>query len=140
MLFNRYKQSYKDGDSIEIASGTETLRLTASSADGKHTVMTYYFTEKQTVPAGASITFTKPESWGDTVYAYIYNETVSPVIKNGAWPGKEMSREADGTYSYTLDEEWDSALIIFNDGANQYPAAMEPGLELAEGMAYSVPG
>ena len=42
--------------------------------------------------------------------------------------------------SYTLAEEWDSALVIFNDGANQYPAAMEPGVELSEGMSYSVPG
>ena len=41
-----------------------------------------------------------------------------------------MTRDPDGTYSYTLAEEWDSALVIFNDGANQYPAAMEPGMPL----------
>ncbi len=51
-----------------------------------------------------------------------------------------MTRDPDGTYSYTLAEEWDSALVIFSDGANQYPADMEPGVELSEGMSYSVPG
>ena len=65
---------------------------------------------------------------------------MSPVKKNAVWPGEEMTRDPDGTYSYTLAEEWDSALVIFNDGANQYPAAMEPGVELSEGMSYSVPG
>lgn len=134
------EQSFTDGSQIDIPAGTETLKLSATSANGERTVMTYYFADKQTVPAGASITFTKPESWEDTIYVYIYNETVSPVKKNAVWPGEEMTRDPDGTYSYTLAEEWDSALVIFNDGANQYPAAMEPGVELSEGMSYSVPG
>lgn len=136
---NGKSQSYKDGERIDIMAGTETLKLSAVNSDGKQTVMTYYFTEKQVVPAGASITFTKPESWGDTIYVYIYNETVSPVKKNGSWPGEAMTLDADGSYSYTLSEEWDSALVIFSDGTNQYPAAMEPGVDLEEGMAYSVP-
>ncbi len=131
--------AYTDGDTLTLPAGTKELKLSASSPDGT-SVMTYYFTERQTVPAGAEISFTKPAEWGGTIYAYIYNESGSSLRKNSVWPGEEMTLTDDGSYSYTLAEEWDSALVIFSDGKNQYPAAMEPGLDLAEGMSYSVPG
>ena len=132
------EETYTDGDTLTLPAGTEELKLSAGSADGT-SVMTYYFTERQTVPASAEIGFTKPTGWGDTIYAYIYNESGSSLRKNSVWPGEEMVSAGDGTYTYTLSEEWDSALVIFSDGKNQYPAAMEPGLDLAEGMLYSVP-
>lgn len=130
--------SYTDGDTLTLPAGTKELKLSADSPDGS-TVMTYYFTERQTVPAGAQISFTKPASWGGTIYTYIYNESGSSLRKNSVWPGEEMTLADDGTYIYTLADEWDSALVIFSDGKNQYPAAMEPGLDLAEGMSYVVP-
>ena len=132
------KITYSDGTKIKLYPDTKWVRLSAENEGGR-TVMTYYFTERQTVPAGAQFGFEKPESWGDTIYAYIYNESGASLRKNAVWPGKEMSRGDDGTYTYTLEEEWDSALVIFSDGKSQYPAAMEPGLDLAEGMIYSVP-
>ena len=133
-------KSFVDGDTVVLSEGMKELMLSAVNSDGKRTVMKYYFTEKQVVPAGAQISFTKPESWGDDIYVYIYNETVSPLRKNALWPGESMTSAEDGTYTYTLADEWDSALVIFSDGTNQYPAAMEPGVDLIEGMAYSVPG
>ncbi len=130
--------TYSDGTKIKLYPETKWVRLSAGNGDGE-TVMTYYFTERLSVPAGAQFGFEKPESWGDTIYAYIYNESGASLRKNAVWPGKEMSRGDDGTYTYTLEEEWDSALVIFSDGKSQYPAPMEPGLDLAEGMIYSVP-
>ena len=130
--------AYKDGDRLDIPAGTQTVRLTAKSADGRQTVMTYYFTDRRAVPAGSTVTFTKPASWGDTIYVYIYNETVSPIIKNAVWPGVEMTLNEDGTYTYTLDRDWDSALVIFSDGKSQFPAAMEPGIELTEEMYFEI--
>lgn len=130
--------TFMDGTKLTLSAGTKELRVYADNSDGR-SLMTYYFTERQIVPAGSEIGFTKPESWGDTIYTYIYNESGSSLKKNSVWPGEEMTLSEDGTYTYTLKDEWDSALVIFSDGKNQYPAAMEPGMELAEGMIYSVP-
>lgn len=129
---------FSDGTKIKLTPDTKWVKLTAENADGK-SQMVYYFTERQTVPAGAEISFTKPDEWGGTIYAYVYNESGASLRKNKVWPGEEMTKQDDGTYTYTLAEEWDSALVIFSDGKNQYPAAMEPGVELIEGMSYSVP-
>lgn len=131
---------YHDGDRLTLSEGTEELRVTAKNTEGEQTVMTYFFTGRQTVPAGSRISFTKPDAWGDTIYVYVYDETGTRLRKNKLWPGEEMTPDGGGTYTYTLTEDWDSALVIFSDGENQYPAAMEPGVTLAEDMSYSVPG
>ena len=47
-----------------------------------------------------------------------------------------MKDEGNGLYSYEFTEGWSSALVIFNDGSNQLPAAMEPGYQLQDGMTY----
>ena len=53
---------------------------------------------------------------------------------------KEMTKEDDGTYSYTIERNWNSPLIIFNDGAYtdsvQYPEGK--GLKVEADKTYSV--
>ena len=49
-----------------------------------------------------------------------------------------MTKEADGTYSYTFDEEWVVPLVIFNDGVNQSNGALEPGDQVIANKVYTV--
>ena len=129
---------FADGDSITVnVSDTTTLKVSATNDSGLTSTMTYYFTKTVSNKSGSAISFKKPSGWGDKVYAYIYDETVKPVETNAEWPGEEMTKNSDGTYSYTLSKDWTSALVIFNDGKNQYPAAMEPGAKLVAGQTYS---
>lgn len=128
---------FADGDSITVnLSGSTALKVSATNDNGLTSTMTYYFTKTSSNKSGSAISFKKPSGWGDKIYAYVYDETVNPVESNGDWPGEEMTKNSDGTYSYTLSRDWTSALIIFSDGANQYPAALEPGAELVAGKTY----
>ncbi len=51
-----------------------------------------------------------------------------------------MKKEADGKYSYTFDIDWDTPLIIFNDGEEsdsvQFPA--DKGLTVEADKTYTV--
>lgn len=117
-------------------NGQTAVTLTTYNYSGIKCVMTYYFTKNSKVSSGSKIYFTKPDGWNDTLYAYIYDDSSSTVKENSSWPGKEMIKGEDGRYYYTLDEGWDNALVIFNDGSNQIPAAMEPGYTVIPDKAY----
>ncbi len=133
--------SFSDGDTVTLNLSTgDSITVSATGSDGYTSNMTYYFTQVFSVSEGAEIYFEKPSSWGDEVYVYIYNESSTTVIKNAEWPGELMTKQSDGTYSYTLNEGWTSGLVIFSDASGtQYPAVMETGLSLEAGMTYSVP-
>ena len=70
--------------------------------------------------------------WSNTPYVYIYSGTNTEHA--GAWPGKTMTAESNGWYSYTLpDEAGKDAMVIFNTGKNgsdRYPADQEPGIKM----------
>ena len=70
--------------------------------------------------------------WSNTPYVYIYSGTNTEHA--GAWPGKTMTAESNGWYSYTLpDEAGKEAMVIFNTGKNgsdRYPADQEPGIKM----------
>ncbi len=70
--------------------------------------------------------------WSNTPYVYIYSGTNTEHA--GAWPGKTMTAESNGWYSYTLpDEAGKDAMVIFNTGENgseRYPADQEPGIKM----------
>lgn len=139
-------KSYNDGDKIDIGEGKkagDTVKITLSantSAGTGATVMSYYYTvqEDRSVKNGTKVYFTKPSSWGSTIYAYVYDESGSTVKEAAAWPGVECKDEGNSKYSYTFTEKWDNALIIFNDGgANQNPAANDPGLTVVPDKTYT---
>lgn len=136
--------AYKNGDKIEIgkdAKAGATVKITLkgnNSAGNGATVMSYYFTvqESRNVKNGAKVYFTKPSSWSNKLYAYIYDESGNSVKEVAKWPGVEMKDEGNSKYSYTFTQAWDNALIIFSDGKNQYPAANEPGVAIEDGKTY----
>lgn len=133
--------SYTDGTKITIGSDMKSndlakLTLKAKNSDGITTTMIYYFTKKVSVENGATIYFKKPANWSDKVNVYIYDESTSETKTIASWPGVEMKDEGNGLYSYEFAEGWSSALVIFNDGSNQLPAAMEPGYPLEDGKTY----
>lgn len=78
-----------------------------------------------TTPVGTDqIYFSKPSSWGDTIYAYVYDESGASVVTNASWPGVSMTRESNGEYSYVLNKNVTStSKVIFNDGSNQTSAS-----------------
>ena len=133
--------AFKNGDTVNVGGstpGTVTLTLHAENSGGE-TTMTYYFTVQgdRSVPAGSKIYLKKPDSWGSSINAYVYNESNGSVRQVSEWPGVPCKRESDGTYSYTFSEQWDSALVIFNDGTNQIPFSMEPGWVVIPNKSYS---
>lgn len=137
-IINGTETSFNDGDKITLNfADSNSITVRATNDAGLTSNMTYYFTKLTTVEAGSEIYFEKPSSWSDTVYVYVYDETVKPTVTNAEWPGKEMTADSDGKYSYKLEQDWTSGLIIFSDGnGNQYPAAMEPGAEVEAGKTY----
>ena len=92
-------------------------------------------------PDAGSIYFTKPSNWNSTIYAYIYTENGSSVDKNAAWPGVQMSQEANGEYSCNIGINVTSdTRVIFSDGNQQSPGASQPGFILTKGGHYNVDG
>lgn len=78
-------------------------------------------------------------SWS-SYYLYYYSSDES---KNGAaWPGKKLTKSADGnTYYIDLTDSWvagGDTLCIFAEssspGNNRYPADMQPGVVLPSGV------
>lgn len=136
--------AYNDGDTLTIGADmqpldTLTLTLRGENADGNKTCISYIFKKLEPVGDGTVITFVKPESWDDTIFAYVYDETSYSTVKNNAaWPGIEMVNNGDGTYTYTFTEEWLAPLVIFNDRTNQSTGQLEPGAAVIPDKIYTV--
>ena len=84
-------------------------------------------------------------NWGNTVYAYIYDETVNPKIENAGWPGIQMTKDSEtGYWKYTVPANLkQKGLVILNtnSGSNRYPADQEPGMALnGKTMIYHATG
>lgn len=134
--------AFTDGTKVtlgDIVDDENTIYLTLSAKNeaGAVSNMTFVFLKKVAAVEGTTIYFEKPSSWKDKIYAYVYDESGSTVKDNAEWPGVEMVKDADGKYSYVLEGEWQTALVIFNDGTNQYPKALEPGCEVIDGQTYT---
>ena len=137
--------SFEDGDKVKVTlpdgEDVATLELRAENEQGVKTYERVEFTYKKTytIEEGTKVYFEKPDTdeWCDEIYAYVYDEDG---YENESWPGIEMKKEDDGTYSYTFDMEWTSPRIIFNDGyasdSVQYPEGQ--GLEVEKDKVYTV--
>lgn len=139
--------NYVNGDTVTINSadatdGICTITLRGVSEHGQKTYMKYYFTsiapvEEETVVAskGDTVYFTKPDSWGDNISAYIYNSSGE---QNASWPGEPMTLLTGSIYKYTLSKDWENGLIMFTDGSNQYPDVNMDGLQIIKDKTYEV--
>ena len=106
---------------------------TTDSASTKTDTGTAGTTDTDTNAEGVTVYFTKPSSWGNTIYAYVYDGG----DQVAAWPGTACKDEGNSKYSYTFTKNWKNPLIIFTDGKNQYPAQNEAGLPLESGKTYT---
>ncbi len=135
--------AYENGAVVTLgegipSSGVTRLTLTGDNGAGGGTSITYLFKKQEKVAEGTVVYFEKPEGWGDSISAYVYDETsYNNVKENGKWPGEAMKKEADGTYSYTFKEEWIAPLVIFTDGKNQSNGVLEPGEEIIAEKVYT---
>lgn len=140
-----------DGETLVIGNDadengrTDVTFITYNYSGLKYT-MTYPFIGKHKIKVNDVIYYTVPEDWNDTVYAYVYAEEGGKVTENKSWPGEPMQfigtddETKDRLYSYTFNEEWSSALVIFTDGDSQIPAAMDPGFTVIAGKKYGAKG
>ena len=136
-------KEFKNGDKITVnkpeKGNVAKVELTAENEKGTPTYERIEITFRETykVAKGTKIYFEKPAEWRDEINVYAYDKNV---VENAPWPGKPMTKEADGKYSYTFDKDWDSPLIIFNDGERidsvQYPESN--GLKVEPDKVYKV--
>jgi len=64
------------------------------------------------------LTFTRPDDWGDKVYAYFFDS--DPV--GAAWPGTEMEwigQNEYGQHQFIIAVPTEAKYVIFNDGSKQ---------------------
>jgi alpha-amylase len=108
-----------------VAEGTAVI--TATTANG----LTATVTVTVTVPANTYMYFTKPSSWGSTIYAYIW--TSDGTYKNANWPGVVTTLQSNGTYAILYPKGHTGLKIIFTDGSRQ-----TADLDAIEGHTYSV--
>ena len=138
-------KSYQNGDKIKIEkpAGGSVVKLELR-AENKEKAPTYEraeftFEDNYEIAKGTKIFFKKPEGgdWLDEINIYVYNPDD---YENDDWPGEPMTKEADGTYSYTFKQKWKTPLIIFNDGSAadsvQYPDGK--GLRVEPNKTYTV--
>ncbi|MCX8131128.1 MAG: alpha-amylase family glycosyl hydrolase [Clostridia bacterium] len=65
------------------------------------------------VPAGITVHFKRPSTWGTDIKIYYWN--MLPSGEQIAWPGEAMESEGEDWYKFTIPAVI-SANIIFNDG------------------------
>ena len=113
---------------------------TPSNAKGTYTegnieVKYYYIASGTQQSDTLKIHYYNANSW-KTPTVYIYNEGASASAKateySGAWPGKAMTDEGDGWWSYEV-KDTNHALVIINDGTASGPkepsGASTPGYD-----------
>lgn len=121
------------GDTITVTvKGTGTKGEVTDSAEFKKTEKDPYL---KYIDGSYDVYIKKPDGWGDKINCYAY---VDEKTNNRKWPGIEMKYLGEGVYAYNLPDDFKTARVIFNDGASQYPAAQQAGLEFtkSQSMAY----
>lgn len=80
----------------------------------------------QSSPENIKVYFYKPTDW-QNAHIYYYKSTTDT---GPAWPGKVMTSEGNGWYSYEINQ-YDTAKVIFNDGkGSQLPPQNTPGFDV----------
>lgn len=131
--------AYQNGDKITVGAKTNegaavTLTLTATGTDGK--IITKNYEYQKIDPQQSVVVYFDNSSYNwNQVYAYIYDDSVSPTIENGTWPGQSMTYDSEKQlYAITVPSNLVNGRVIFTESAsasnNRYPADMQPGLQL----------
>lgn len=97
--------------------------------------------ETEVVPGTTvNVYFQKPNDWASTVNAYVYKESGTSVSEAAKWPGAAMTKVADNIYKLTVSSDYVGGNVIFNDGTNQAPAALQTGFIVKANGLYTVNG
>ncbi|WOO45345.1 alpha-amylase [Bacillus subtilis] len=143
---NGPETAFKDGDQFTIGKGdpfgkTYTIMLKGTNSDGVTRAEEYSFVKRD--PASAkTIGYQNPNHWSQ-VNAYIYKHDGGRAIElTGSWPGKPMTKNADGIYTLTLPADTDTtnAKVIFNNGSAQVPGQNQPGFDYVQNGLYNDSG
>jgi alpha-amylase len=130
--------AYTDGESIIIGKDSKvgdkiTLKLTATDGTDKDTKTCTYTKEKEV--EGSKVYFYNTNNWSNP-YVYVYKGSGNTATKIAAWPGVAMTKVSDGLYSYTIQEGFGDAKVIFsNNGKSQYPGSGQEGLAITAGSS-----
>ncbi|ARV45526.1 alpha-amylase [Bacillus subtilis] len=143
---NGQETAFKDGDQLTIGKGdpfgtTYDITLTGTNSDGVTRAQEYSFV-KRDPSAAKTIGYQNPNHWGQ-VNAYIYKHDGGRAIElTGSWPGKAMTKNADGIYTLTLPADTDTtnAKVIFNNGSAQVPGQNQPGFDYVQNGLYNDSG
>ena len=101
-----------------VVSGSQTLRAIAYNPTTQlySTEATNIYTIS-TMPASIKVRFKVPADW-TTCKVHSWLDTKPVTLLTGSWPGKAMSLDADGYYSYTITGFNTVPIgIVFNNGA-----------------------
>ncbi|WP_438421158.1 alpha-amylase [Bacillus siamensis] len=143
---NGQQTAFKDGDRLTIGKGDPIgtaydIKLTGTNSEGAERTQEYTFVKRD--PSQANIIgYQNPDHWGQ-VNAYIYKHDGGRAIElTGSWPGKAMTKNADGIYTLTLPENADTAnaKVIFNNGSAQVPGQNQPGFDYVKNGLYNNSG
>ncbi len=129
--------------STQISNGKNMVVCNSTAGtDGKYGVTWDTYSGGETQPTspdptpstGVKIYFDNSSSsynW-KTVYAYVYDESSTPTVSNGNWPGKAMTYDSTlGLYYYEVPPNLINGLVIFNNNSgSQYPGENQPGLSI----------
>lgn len=143
---NGQQTAFKDGDRLTIGKGdpigtTYNIKLTGTNVEGAARTQEYTFVKKD--PAQTNIIgYQNPDHWGQ-VNVYIYKHDGGRAIElTGSWPGKAMTKNANGIYTLTLPANADTAnaKVIFNNGSAQVPGQNQPGFDYVQNGLYNNSG
>lgn len=107
-----------DNPTIINVKQTTTVKALAVSG-GEQTQMvseTYTYKAPQTWPI--TVTFRNTANW-NKVNLYSWGTNAAQTQYTGAWPGKALTANAVGEYTYTFDAAVKDVNIIFNNGSVQ---------------------
>ena len=77
------------------------------------------YTETTTAKTGDVVYFQKPESWGDSIRIYAWDNYSNPQNKlGGDFPGVAMTLVSDNLYKYEFDSDIPYAQLVFSDGTD----------------------
>ncbi|MBU5317834.1 starch-binding protein, partial [Clostridium bornimense] len=129
------KGSFKNGDKIKIGEDTSvgsTVKVTLTVTDGKTSKSETYTYKKVKVGEKVTASIIKPSGWSN-VYAYVYDESVTPTKEVEKWPGTKMTDMGNDKYTIEIPKGWSSAKVIFNNGgSNQIPDGVgTPGFDIS---------
>ena len=128
----------QNGGTFTIGANTAeggTVTVTVTATDGNETVEKTFVYNKKDPNAVVKVYFDNTSYKWSAVYAYIYDESGSAVVQNGAWPGVAMTNNATlGLYEIEVPENLlgSEARVIFTESkdatTNRYPADKEKGM------------